>query len=37
MGRWLWDGGNARNNLIRGQTGWSTSEEREAKSMGNEC
>ena len=33
MGRWLWDVGNVRNELIRGETGWSTFEEREAKSM----
>ena len=26
MGRWLWD---VRNELIRGETGWSTFEERE--------
>ena len=30
MGRWLWDVGNE---LIRGQTGWITFEEREAKSI----
>ena len=30
MGQWLWDVGNG---LIRGETGWSTFEEREAKSM----
>ena len=29
MGRWLWDVGNVRNELIRGETGWSTFEERE--------
>ena len=29
MGRWLWDVGNVRNELIRGDTGWSTFEERE--------
>ena len=33
MGRWLWDVGNVRNELIRGETGWSTFEEREAKAM----
>ena len=33
MGRWLWDVRNVRNELIRGETGWSTFEEREAKSM----
>ena len=33
MGRWLWDVGNVRNELIRGDTGWSTFEEREAKAM----
>ena len=27
MGRWLWDVGNVRNELIRGETGWSTFEE----------
>ena len=31
MGRWLWDVGNVRNELIRGETGWRTFEEREAK------
>ena len=30
MGRWIWDVGNVRNELIRGETGWSTFEEREA-------
>ena len=29
MGRWLWDVGHVRNELIRGETGWSTFEERE--------
>ena len=33
MGRWLWDVGNVRNELISGETGWSTFEEREAKVM----
>ena len=33
MGGWLWDVGNVRNKLIRGETGWSTFEEREAKAM----
>ena len=33
MGRWLWDVGNVRNELIRGETGWSTFKEREAKAM----
>ena len=33
MGKWLWDVGNVRNELIRGDTGWSTFEEREAKAM----
>ena len=33
MGRWLWDVENVRNELIRGHTGWSTFEEREAKVM----
>ena len=28
MGRWLWDVGNVRNELIRGETGWSTFEGR---------
>ena len=28
MGRWLWDVGNVRNKMIRGETGWSTFEER---------
>ena len=31
MGRWLWDVDNVRNELIRGETGWSIFEEREAK------
>ena len=31
MGRWLWGVGNVRNELISGETGWSTFEEREAK------
>ena len=34
MGRWLWDVGNVRNKLIRGEAGWSTFEERE-RSKGN--
>ena len=29
MGRWLWDVVNVKNELIRGETGWSTFEERE--------
>ena len=34
MGRWLWtDCRHVRNELIRGETGWSTFEEREAKAM----
>ena len=33
MSRWLWDVGNVRNKLIRGETGWSTFEERKAKAM----
>ena len=33
MGRWLWDVVNVRNELIRGETRWSTFEEREAKAM----
>ena len=33
MGRWLWDVGNVRNELIRGETRWSSFEEREAKAM----
>ena len=33
MVRWLWDVENVRNELIRGETGWSTFEEREAKVM----
>ena len=28
MGRWLWDVGNVRNELPRGETGWSSCEER---------
>ena len=33
MGRWLWDVLNVKNELIRGEAGWSTFEEREAKAM----
>ena len=33
MGRWLWDVVNVKNELVRGETGWSTFEEREAKAM----
>ena len=33
MGRWLWDVGNVRNELIRGVTGCSTFEELKAKAM----
>ena len=33
MDRWLWDVGNVRNELIRGETGWSTFEERPANAM----
>ena len=33
MGRWLWDVGNVRNGLIRGETRWSTFEDREAKAI----
>ena len=34
MGRWLWtECRHVRNELIRGETGWSTFEEREAKAM----
>ena len=32
MGRWLWDVGNVRNELIRGETGWSTFEEMDVES-----
>ena len=28
MGRWLWDVVNVKNELIRGETGWSLFEER---------
>ena len=35
MGRWIWDVGNVRNELVRGESGWSTFEEREAKAMMN--
>ena len=31
MGRWLWDVGNVRNELIRGETGWSTFEKERQK------
>ena len=34
MGRWLWDVGNIRNELIRGETGWSTTFEERGKSNG---
>ena len=33
LGRWLWDVGNVINELIRGETGWGTFEERGAKAM----
>ena len=33
MGRWFCDVKNVRNELVRGKTGWSTLEEREAKVM----
>ena len=33
MGRWLWEVLNVKNELIRGETGWSIFEEREAKAM----
>ena len=33
MGRWLWQLENVRNELIRGETGWSTFSEREAKAV----
>ena len=33
MGRWHWDIVNNKNKLIRGETGWSSFEEREAKGM----
>ena len=33
MDRWLWGVGNVRNELIRGETGWSSFEQREAKAM----
>ena len=31
MGRWLWDEGNVRNELIRGETGWSTFDDERSK------
>ena len=34
MGRWLWDVGNVRNELIRGETGWSIYEGGEGKGIG---
>ena len=39
MGRWLWDVGNVRNELIIGETGWSSFEERERerKTNGEMC
>lgn len=33
MGRWLWKVSNIRNELVRGETGWSSFEERETKAM----
>ena len=33
MVRWLWDVDDVRNEIIRGETGWSTFEEREEKVM----
>ena len=33
MGRWLWNVGNVKNELIRGETGFSTFEEREENAM----
>ena len=33
MGRWRWDVGNVRNELSRGETGWSTFEERERQNQ----
>ena len=33
MGRWLWSVTNVRNELVRGETGWSTFEEREVKAL----
>ena len=33
MGRWLWKVGNVRNELLRGEIGCSTFEEREAKAV----
>ena len=29
--RWLWEGGNVRNELVRGESGWSSFAEREMK------
>ena len=31
MGRWIWDVGNIRNELIRVESGWNTFEEREGQ------
>ena len=33
MGRWFWNVENVRKELTRGETGWSTFEEKEAKVM----
>ena len=31
FGRWLWEVGNGRNELVRGESGWSSFAEREVK------
>ena len=31
FGRWLWEVGNVRNELVRGESGWSSFAEREVK------
>ena len=31
VGRWLWEVGNVRNELVRGESGWSSFAEREVK------
>ena len=35
MGRWLWDVVYVKNKLIRGDSGWSSFEKRETKTMAN--
>ena len=37
MGRWLWDVGHVRNELIRGETGWTSFEENLVSEIGRAC